>query len=511
MSSTPGSRSLRTVVFVGLSALFFGLIAPISPAAAAEEFTTLPQASIDIREPTVGDVLTAVLDTPAVPAADTYSYQWYTYNPSSFVSAPIPGATDQKHTVTESDVGYRIEVVVVAHKAGYSDEEDIAWMTGVVKRIFTSGPEVSIDDTTPDVGQTVSAVLEKDSVPAKSYGDYRWYADDGVHEPSWIGSGPTHIVNGGDVGHQLKVRVTAYDTYYYDAYGWSAGTAVIEKGDFTAAPIPTITDTTPTTGQALSASITPSSPAADSYARQWNADGVAVTGETDYTFTPTAAQIGKLITVSVKAIKYGYNDGVEVTSAPTEAVSAAPAPVVGFSQSSAATLSTTAPKVGTVLKVTPTGPSSPTPDSYSYEWQKISPLGVRTTIVGAIGNQYAVPFSDLAYRIRVRLTSHKAGYEPIASPSVWTARVNQILLDKTSVTRGQSLKVTGKRLRVGQLYRIFIDGKTVYKGNVSSTGTAVRTVTVPTSIPKGTKRVWVSGYTSSGVRDFQVVTTVVIK
>jgi hypothetical protein len=66
-------------------------------------------------------------------------------------------------------------------------------------------------------------------------------------------------------------------------------------------------------------------------------------------------------------------------------------------------------------------------------------------------------------------------------------------------------------MRAGQVYRIFISGKTLYKGKASSTGTAVRTVTVPTSTLTGTNKVWVSGYNSAGVRDFTVLTTVVVK
>jgi hypothetical protein len=91
---------------------------------------------------------------------------------------------------------------------------------------------------------------------------------------------------------------------------------------------------------------------------------------------------------------------------------------------------------------------------------------------------------------------------------VQTDRVNQIILSKTTVARGQSLGVTAKHLRSGQVYRIFIDGVTVYKGTVPSTGTVSRTVTVPTSIGIGSKRVWVSGYDKAGVRDFLVLTTI---
>ena len=503
---TSGSRTRRTLFLVGLWAVCLGLIAPIAPAAAADDFSAYPEISIDTRYPTVGDEVSAVVDKDSVPVPDAYSYQWYTYD-RFWQTIPIPGATGPTFTVTDDEVGLQLQVWVTASKAGFNDMTEKSYPTGVVKRSFTSAPVVSIDDTTPTIGQPVSAVLEKPAVPAPESYFYQWFDDDG--SPIYKANSATYTPQY-YAGHSLRVTVTAQKFNYYDKVGASAWTAEIAKGDFTADPTPTITDPTPTTGQALSASITPSSPAADSYVRQWNADGVAIAGATGYTFTPTQAEVGKLITVSITAIKYGYNDGPEVTSAPTEAVSAAPVVPVAFSTGPTANLSTTAPKVGTVLKVTPTG-ASPAPDSYSYEWQKTSPLGVRTTIAGALGNEYTVPFGDLTYRLRVRVTSIKSGYYPIAGPSVWTAAVNHIVLNKTTVLSAQTHGVNDKRMRGEQVYRIFIDGKRVYQGVTSSNGTATRTVGVPRTIPVGTRRVWVSGYNKAGTRDFQVITTVIVK
>ena len=502
--SISGSRPSRTLFLVGLSALFFGLIAPITPAVAAEVFSTLPQVSIDVRLPTVGDELSAVLDTAAVPAADAYSYQWYAID-QYFQARAISGATDQKYTATASDVGHKLEVIVKASKAGYSDEEDIADPTGVVNYTFTSNPEVSIDDTTPKVGQMVSAVLEKASVPAAGY-DYQWFADDGVHEPMGIGgaTGATYIVENGWAGYSLRVRVTAYNTWYYNAYGWSARTAAVEKGDFTADPIPTISDTTPTVGEPLRVNISPSSPAAGSYAPQWRADGVAIAGETNYTFTPTLAQAGQIITVSVTASSYGYNDGAEITSAPTEAVSV---PLYSFTRAAIANLNMTTPKVGSVLKVTPTD-AWPTPDSYTYQWFRLNTSGVSTAIADATSQTYTVVDADLTRRLSVEATSVKDGYAPTQGPSVWTARVNKITVSKARIAHGHSLTVTARKLRAGQTYRIFIGSKWVYTGRVSSTGTASRVVLVPSAT--GVRTVRVSGYNKAGARDFTVFTKITV-
>lgn len=503
--STTGSRSSRRFFLVVLVALFFGLIVPIAPAAAASEFSTLPQVSIDISLPTVGDELSAVLDTATIPAADAYSYQWYTVD-QYFQVVAISGATDQKYTATASDVGRKLEVIVKASKAGYNDEVDISDQTGVVNYAFTSSPEVSIDDTTPKVGQIVTAVLDKASVPAAAY-DFQWYVDDGVHELMGIGGATdaTYIVENGKAGYPLRVRITAYKAGYYNAYGWSGRTAPVEKGDFTAAPIPAINDMTPTVGFPLHLNISPSSPAGDSYAPQWKADGVAIAGENSYTFTPTLTQAGKLITVSVTASKYGYNDGPEITSASTDAVSV---PLSGFTRAATANLNTTNPQVGSLLRVIPTD-ASPTPDSYTYQWFRLNTFGVSAAIAGANSQAYRVVDADLTRRLSVEVTSVKNGYESIQSPSVKTAQVNKITVSKTLIEHGQTLTVTAKKLRAGQKYRIFVGTKWVYSGMVGSTGTVKREVLVPS--PTGSRTVRVSGYNYAGARDFTVFTTISVR
>ncbi|MEV7396613.1 ubiquitin-like protein [Aeromicrobium sp. NPDC092404] len=173
------------------------------------------------------------------------------------------------------------------------------------------------------------------------------------------------------------------------------------------------------------------------------------------------------------------------------------------------TLSTTAPKVGTIVKATVSG-TEPAADSYTYRWYKIDG-GVKTAIAGATGPTYTVSFNALNHKLQVKVTAIKTNFVPKAVLSSQTARVNYIALDKASLARGQLLRVTAKRLRAGQTYRIFVDGERAYTGKASRTGNAARTITIPKTAARGTAQVWVSGYTKAGVRDFLVRTTVVIK
>ena len=565
-------------------------------AVAKADFTTAPEVSIDDASPEVDQDLTAVVDTDAAPAG-TYTYQWFTddgVNPP----APISGATNDTYTVTPSDVGLALKVRITASKTGYNDASDTSDATAaVVKADFSTDPEVSIDDTSPTVDQEVEAVLDTASIPAADSYDYQWYTVDGS-DPAVAISGATddkYTVTAGDDGLKLQVRVTASKSGYNDASDTSAETAAVAKADFTGDPTASITgtakvdslltahasgespagtgytyqwkadgtdisgatsstftpgatevgktitvtiaatkagynpsgadtsdptaavakadftgtltvlisDTTPTEGQLLTANPSGESPAG-TYAYQWKADGTDISGATSSTFTPGATEVNKALTVTVTATKAGYNDA-SGTSPATTAV--APATLSNFTTGPTANLSSTTPKVGDTLTANPTG-EVPTADSFNYQWYRISALGVKSAMVGEFAKTYVVTPGNLNYKLQVKVTAVKAGYNNKSASSVQTARVNQITLSKSTVARGSTLTVTAKYLRAGQVYRIFIDGVTVYKGTVPSNGTASRTVTVPTSIGTGSKRVWVSGYNKAGDRDFTVLTNI---
>jgi hypothetical protein len=302
------------------------------------------------------------------------------------------------------------------------------------------------------------------------------------------------------------VTVKATKAGYNDSgAATSDPTAAVAKADFTTPPTAGAITGTPKVGELLTANASGEVPTGDGYTYVWKADGTPIGGATNSTFTPTVTEVGKVITVVVKATKAGYNPSDEDESPATAPV--APAVLLNFTTAATANLSTTAPKVGSPISVTPTG-EVPDTSTFDYQWYRISALGVKSLVVGAVGSEYTPTLGNLNYKLQVKVTATKDGYNNKSSSSVQTDRVNMITLSKTTVARGQSLTVSAAHLRSGQVYRIFIDGVTVYKGTVPSTGTASRTVTVPTSIGTGSKRVWVSGYDKAGVRDFTVLTNI---
>src|SRR5690606_36453529 len=108
---------------------------------------------------------------------------------------------------------------------------------------------------------------------------------------------------------------------YGTASKTSTATEEVAAGTLTPAPTPTISGTAQE-GATLTAVTGTWGPAPVSLSYQWRADGAAISGATASTFTPTAAQVGKAITVVVTGSKDGYAT-VSRTSAATSPVVAA--------------------------------------------------------------------------------------------------------------------------------------------------------------------------------------------
>ena len=121
------------------------------------------------------------------------------------------------------------------------------------------------------------------------------------------------------LSHDLSVTVTARRS------GSTSGTARAAGADVWPVTLreqedPSISGT-PRVGQTLTAGSGVWYPQPDEYGYRWLADGVAVPGATERTFTPATAQAGRKITVEVTALHPDY-DAVAATSGPTSAVAA---------------------------------------------------------------------------------------------------------------------------------------------------------------------------------------------
>jgi hypothetical protein len=139
------------------------------------------------------------------------------------------------------------------------------------------------------------------------------------------------------------------------------------------------------------------------FAYQWlvcNGACTAIPGATLETFTPTTAQIGHTLEVSVTATT--TSGTALATSAPSAVVAAANGALPPAVLSPPAVSGTA--QVGQTLTTT-AGTWSGSPTSYAYQWQRCDATGVCTAITGATATAYVLTPGDLGATVEVVVTA----------------------------------------------------------------------------------------------------------
>lgn len=278
------------------------------------------------------------------------------------------------YTVETADVGRKLRASVTG--TGSSSGTAVsAWATVVssyVSQVYQL-KTVTISDTTPTVGQTLTATIS----PAGATATISWFRDNGV----FAGSGATYTVRSTDVGYKL--------------YAWADGTGVT-TGEATSAYTSVVTeaatstivlqgvsisDTTPTVGDVLYASV---SPASATVSFTWRSSAGNILGYgTQYTVT--AADVGSSI--------YVYANGTGTTSGSVvSSLTTAVQPKVETTvRVDGVTLSSTEPVVGQRLYVTLTPASA----SATYTWYRDDDKILSTT------DSYIVQAEDVGHSLYV--------------------------------------------------------------------------------------------------------------
>ena len=265
----------------------------------------------------------------------------------------------------------------------------------------TGAPTIS---GTAQVGETLTAdkssIADADGLTNATY-SYQWLADDAEIAGA---TGSTYTLADTDEGKAIKVQVSFTDDAGYKETLTSGATDAVTAAPTPNSPAtgaPTISGTAQV-GETLTAD---TSGIADAdglsnvqYDYQWLADDSDITGATNATYTPVAADEGKAVKVRVSFTDDGGN-AESLTSAATDVVEAAPttnSPATG-----APTISGTA-QVGETLTANTSGVADADGLSnvqYEYRW-----LADDAEITGATGSTYTLTDSEESKSITVQVS-----------------------------------------------------------------------------------------------------------
>lgn len=351
------------------------------------------------------------------------SYQW------EVDGQAVSGATGSTFRPRAQDVGKPLQVVVTYRVDGFEPRVETKVAGTVAKGVLASGlPGVS---GSPVQGQTLTAVPPQLATDASF--SYQWLADDAEIDGA---TARTFALTAGQVGSRISVRVSATATGYEDWADTSTAVGPVTSAYTVSAP--TISGSAAVDQELSISTAGVFTPAPDSVAIEWRANGRPIDGATGTKYTPTAAQVGQLVSVRLTAKKSGLED----VSVNTTGVRVA----AGTLTPSGSPAITGTPKVGEVLEAQDYA-VSPTADGYTYQW-----LLDGEEVAGATGR--TLPLTrELIGRVSVRVTAERDGYDPVARSAT------AVTVVKGSLTVGQQPTATANP-KVGQASRVENAGTT---------------------------------------------------
>ena len=354
-------------------------------------------------EAKVGETLNAtVSDEDGVPA--DVQYQWLANG------VAIAGATGSSYTLTAAEAGKTITVRATYTDNAQHSEAVVSQATKAVEDPANPQPPVpnpnhegKVEITgEAKVGETLNAtVSDEDGVPADV--QYQWLAN-GVAIAGATGS--SYTLTAAEAGKTITVRATYTDNAKHSEAVTSAATKAVEDPANPQPPVPNpnhegkveITGDAKV-GETLNATVSDEDGVPADVQYQWLANGVAIAGATGSSYTLTAAEAGK--TISVRAT---YTDNAQhseaVTSAATKAVEdpANPQPPVPNPNHEGKVEITGDAKVGSELKATVSDEDG-VPADVQYQW-----LANGVAIAGATGSSYTLTAAEAGKTITVRAT-----------------------------------------------------------------------------------------------------------
>jgi hypothetical protein len=366
----------------------------------------------------------------------TLSYQWQTQPcvPSGcvegdWVDVPAPLGTASTFTPTDALITplTSLRVVVTAHKLGSTDS------AAVYSEIYEVRPTLAKVITKPTITASTTAFTLKPgiiSVAAQAVGTttptVTWFVNNAPYAGTPLAN-PLVFPRGiatGTTSTDLMLAQLDYSPLGYTSFGSSV---VAQKG-LANQTVNAEAIVGSHYGQRLSLTKSNDSGIAPwdqqlSQTYQWYSNGVAITGATKDTFTPSTGYIGRHLQVKVTGSSSYYTASPITTTSsftllpgvfaanPTAVppTTGPTAPIVGF---------TGAVMPGTVLTATPSGDYGATGITFKYQWQRRANSGAAwANISGGTSSHYTPVATDVTQQLQVVVTATKSGYTSLSETS----------------------------------------------------------------------------------------------
>ncbi len=316
---------------------------------------------------------------------------------------------------------------------------------------------VTIDDTTPVVGETLTAdasnLDDPDGLTSRSF-TWQWLrVSGGTQTPIAGATSASYTVGAGDVGATLKVRAGFTDDDGTGETVESAQTSAAEPPSpvltVAAGPSP-VTEGTAATFTVTRAAVTSGALTAR-YRVSETGDAVAASGEGSRTVDFADGETGKTLTVAT--VRDGVHEAdsvVTVTLVPDAAYDLGPeaqrsASVTVADDDNAAptgapTIDDTTPVAGQTLSADASGIGDPDglPDRrFTWQWLRVSG-GTATEIAGATSASYTVAAADIgsALKVRAGFTDDGGAGETVESAPTLAVGAYTIAVTTPTVTEG---------------------------------------------------------------------------
>jgi hypothetical protein len=366
---------------------------------------------VDFDEPTIsgdasvaGNVLT--VSTGTWTGSPTFTYQWGRCDTAGSNCVDIDGATASTYTIANADLGHVLQATVTA--TGSAGSNYAFAQTGVLgfpEILDFDYPSISGDTSAPGNVLTVSPGTWTGS-PTIAYQWERCDAD-GFSNCATIGgaTASTYTIVSADLGHRLRVAVSATNAYGVDTEhavtSETVGAPAIVDFDY---PRLSGDDTAVGNVLTISSGTWTGSPTLTYAWERCDADGfsncAAIDGATANTYTIQAADVGHMLEAIVTATNA---NGSSSAGDETGFIVGAPQvvgtePLIGGDE-------TVAGKTLVVSSGTWSG--SPT---FAYQWERCNSDGVDCEpIDGATTHAYTTEPADLGHYLEARVIATNAG------------------------------------------------------------------------------------------------------